>query len=186
MATRSTSKSNYTGVSGAFSPGVVGTSNSDGPGIFLAQYGGLIFRDSKTSLSEAQDGLSNTLMFGELLGGFASPRDTVLSWMGAGRMGTKFGLGPGGPSNGAANTDVTNGGYYCFSSRHNGIVQFVHGDGSVHGYRVGSTTVRNPLPAGAVIRGNPDSTAQGTDWCVLQALAGCKDGYNADINKLGN
>jgi prepilin-type N-terminal cleavage/methylation domain-containing protein len=186
--TRDIGKTNYTGVGGAHVNNVSTNSPADGPGINLQHYVGMTYLNSKTKLDAvtSADGLSNTLMVGEGLGGTASPRDYLWSWIGVGRLGTKFGLAPGGPPNPNSSSSVVNGGYYCFSSRHNGIVQFAFGDGSIRGLRVGSTTLRNPLPAGRVIGGLPDSTAQGTDWCILAALAGMKDGFNADYSKLGN
>jgi len=176
-------KTNYTGCAGALGDRVSTSDSASGPGVNLQAYVGLIYNRSKVTLAEvtSADGASNTLMFGEVLGGTATtPRDFVNSWIGCGSSPAKFGLAPGGPV-------ATNGGPFYFSSRHNGIVLFAHADGSVHGYRVGNTTVRNPLPQGTVLPGGiPDSVALQTDWCVLQSLAGRRNGYNVDISKLGN
>jgi prepilin-type processing-associated H-X9-DG protein len=106
-------------------------------------------------------------------------------------LGTKFGLAPGGTPNPGLNVpanaaDNVPGGYNYFSSRHNGLVQFAFADGSVHGLRVGATGVRDPLPQGKVVNGKPDALAQQTEWCILQALAGYRDGFLADVNKIGN
>jgi len=175
-------KSNYTGVAGALGDNVSLASASDGPNINLQQYVGLFTNRSKVTIAEvtSADGASNTLMFGESLGGTLSgQRDYVMSWMGDGSLGTKFGMAPGGPV-------APNGGPVYFSSRHNGVVLFARADGSVSGLRVGATTVRNPLPQGTVVGGVPDSLAQQTEWAIYQALAGRKDGFQADTSKIGN
>jgi type II secretory pathway pseudopilin PulG len=169
-------------------------SASDGPGMNLIQYVGLFYDRSKTTIAEvtSADGASNTLMFGEGLGGdVQGNRSSLWCWMSVGRLGTKFGLAPGGTPNPGvavpANAgDNVPGGYNYFSSRHNGLVLFAHADGSVHGLRVGATGVRDPLPQGKVVGGMPDALAQQTEWCILQALAGYRDGYLADLNKIGN
>jgi prepilin-type N-terminal cleavage/methylation domain-containing protein len=183
-------KSNYGCVTGALGDNVTTASASDGPGINLQMYVGMFYNRSKVTIAEvtSADGASNTLMVGEALGGTTQgQRDFLWSWMGNGACGVKFGLAPGGaPNPGAAGNNVP-GGWNYFSSRHNGVVLFAHGDGSVHGLRVGSTGVRNPLPAGTVLpNGVPDAVAQQTEWCILQALAGRKDGLLADPTKIGN
>jgi prepilin-type processing-associated H-X9-DG protein len=110
-------------------------------------------------LDAISDGTSNTLLFGEGLGGLAKGRDLVWSWMGVGAVGTKYGLQPPGGWNG-------------FSSLHaGGIVQFAFADGSVRPLRPGSTTQRVPASS---------------DWYVLQRMAGMADGELYDIAVLGN
>jgi prepilin-type N-terminal cleavage/methylation domain-containing protein len=186
-------KTNYTGVAGALGDGVTlsdSTNNdSSGPGANMQNYVGTFTNRSKVTIAEitSADGASNTLMFGELLGGRASPspRDFVYSWMGNGSLGTKWGLGPGGPYDGKSVNNV-NGAWWVFSSRHNGVVLFAFGDGSVRGIRVGATTIKNPVPQGVFVGGIPDSLAQQTEWCILQALSGRRDGYMADFGKIGN
>src|SRR5207248_1741051 len=143
--------------------------------IDLQQYVGVFYNRSKTTLAEltSADGASNTLLFGEGLGGDVDgTRSSLWCWIAVGRLGTKFGLAPGGAPNPGNNGANVVGGYEYFSSRHTGIVQFAFADGSVHGLRIGATGVRNPLPQGKVINGKPDGLAQQTEWCILQALAG--------------
>jgi prepilin-type N-terminal cleavage/methylation domain-containing protein/prepilin-type processing-associated H-X9-DG protein len=155
-------KTNYLGVSGACYKDAVTSSSSDGPGANLSLYTGIFTNRSKTKLEQltAADGTSNTLMFGEGLGGTAvGQRDFVWSWMGAGAAPTKFGMQP-------------NAGWNFFSSRHTGgIVQFCFGDGSVHGLRMGSTAQRNPAVQ---------------DWYVYQQLAGMADGLSQDTSSILN
>jgi len=71
----------------------------------------------------AQDGASNTVAFGEILGDAETgPRQYSMSWM-LGTMPTAWGL-PTSP----------NSGWWHFGSKHN-MVQFAFGDGSVRGFR---------------------------------------------------
>jgi prepilin-type processing-associated H-X9-DG protein len=80
------------------------------------------------------DGLSNTLAFGEYLGGFHNngKRDYELAWMGAGWQPTKYGLAPiYGSSWATRGNDYTNN---QFQSAHTGrIVNFAFADGHVAG-----------------------------------------------------
>jgi type II secretory pathway pseudopilin PulG len=186
-------KTNYVGVAGALGDGVSTNDNSNGdfsgPGANLQMYIGLFTNRSKVTIAEvtSADGTSNTLMFGEGLGGKANgQRDFVWSWIACGSLGTKWGLGPGGAPNPGGNTGVINGGWYMFSSRHNGIVQFAFADGSIRGLRVGASTVKSPVPQGTFVNGIPDALAQQTEWCILQALAGRRDGFSVDPDKIGN
>jgi len=181
---------NYVGVSGALGNNVTlsdsSGSDSSGPGANMQMYVGLLTDRSKVTMAEvtSSDGASNTLMFGQGLGGSAKTRDFVWSWIGCGSVCTKWGLGPGGTNPGGS-VGVVNGGWWMFTSRHNGIVLFAFGDGSVHGLRVGQTTVKNPVPQGTFVNGVPDGLAQQTEWCILQALAGYKDGCLADSTRVG-
>jgi prepilin-type N-terminal cleavage/methylation domain-containing protein len=163
-------RTNYLGVAGALGRDVAASSPSDGPGANLAQFEGLFTNRSENSLGQvsAQDGSSNTLMFGEGLGGFANAttRNIAWSWMGCGALGTKFGLGRSG-----GDPATTGPSWSKFSSRHAAGVQFCFADDSVRTVRFGSTTQRNPAPPG-------------TDWWVLQQLAGRRDGMLADAAAL--
>jgi prepilin-type N-terminal cleavage/methylation domain-containing protein len=86
------------------------------------KYKGIYFANSKTKITGIRDGTSNTIAFGETLAGNPGARDFRLTWMGAGSMGTIYGLV-------TANND--GGGAWKFSSNHTGIVQFAFQDGSV-------------------------------------------------------
>jgi prepilin-type N-terminal cleavage/methylation domain-containing protein len=89
------------------------------------QYRGIYTRNSKTRITDVQDGTSNTIAFGESLGGTRTAnRDFAITWFGAGSMPTYWGL--------SANPD-----WYQFSSRHSGIVEFSFADGSVHPISIG-------------------------------------------------
>jgi prepilin-type N-terminal cleavage/methylation domain-containing protein/prepilin-type processing-associated H-X9-DG protein len=182
-------KTNYTGVAGALGKAseVTTNSGSDGPGVNLAMYEGLLTNRSKNPIVAAADGMSNTLMFGEGLGGqipgtytlpdgsklTVSQRDFVWSWMAIGSLGTKFGLAPGSGANPGNNGANLPGGVNYFSSMHTGVINFCFGDGSVRTLRPGSTGIRNP-------------TTAGSDWYVLQAMAGMRDGQVIDVARLSN
>jgi hypothetical protein len=124
---------------------------------FSNQFKGPYYVNSKTRMTEIADGTSNTIGFGETLGGSANPRNFRMSWMGAGSMVSAYGL---------QNT----GDWYLFSSKHNGIVQFGYCDGSVHGIRTGITGSRLAL--------NPSYSA----WI---SACGMADGQVVDFNQLG-
>jgi prepilin-type N-terminal cleavage/methylation domain-containing protein len=97
-------------------------------------YPGMYTPGSKTRFGDVTDGVSNTLAFGETLGGNGRVRDLAMSWFGSGSMPVAYGLqGP----------ETSN--WWNFSSKHTGgIVQFAMGDGSVRGLRLGisSTALR--------------------------------------------
>ena len=142
-------KTNYVGVMGACGAGAVTSSPSDGPGANLSRYEGIFTNRSTTKLEAIPDGTSNTLMFGEGLGGIANgARDFKWAWMSTGAMATKWGLNP-------------SSGWNYFSSAHSGLVQFCFGDGSVRRLNRGGSGTRNPASA---------------DWYVFQAMAGKEDG----------
>ena len=157
-------RSNYLGVAGlggsfnvtVTAPNPLGLS----PTPNFGGYEGIMLNRKKITLGQitVQDGTSNTLMFGESLGGYGvGDRGSAYAWFGLGGMGTGLGLGRG-------NTQaVSQGGaaYWRFSSRHAAGVQFAFGDASVHTIRFGNTAW---LGAGPVAG----------DWALLQQLAGAR------------
>ncbi|HEY1191808.1 MAG TPA: DUF1559 domain-containing protein [Gemmata sp.] len=112
-------KTNYVGVSGGI--GHIGNGWDTWRGPFTTQ--------SKNRLETISDGTSQTLFFGESLGGSdGGTRDFSFAWMGAGQMPAAYGI----PASGAS--------WYHFSSRHTGTVNFVYGDGAVRSVRKGCDT----------------------------------------------
>jgi prepilin-type processing-associated H-X9-DG protein len=136
----------------------------------LAAYEGIFTNRSATKIGAIPDGTSNTLMFGETLGGFSpdapySTRYIELSWFGVGALPTKFGMGQPGLQYG---NSLPGANWNTFSSRHSGVVQFCFADGSVRALKYGNSTVRKPHCS--------------NDWYTFNALAGMHDGLvvNAD------
>ncbi|MFO0870546.1 MAG: DUF1559 domain-containing protein [Pirellulales bacterium] len=97
-------------------------------------YKGVFLNRNKESMAAVQDGLSNTIFFGETIGGRlitgsgSSLRQTKQlefshSWMGSGPLATAWGLRD------TAYPPTHN--WYQFSSEHPGAVQFLYGDGAV-------------------------------------------------------
>jgi len=140
-------RTNYTGVNGSF--GVIGNSWDQWQGIYANR--------SDTGLAKITDGASNTLMFGEGLGGLgptatgATTYTRRSSWAWAGIGGLGSGYGP-----------ASNGGdWYQFGSYHSGIVNFAFADGSVR-------------PIATQIERNP----------TFRALSGSIDRRTIDLDKL--
>jgi prepilin-type N-terminal cleavage/methylation domain-containing protein len=116
---REPARTNYLAVAGGM--GQIGYGGWD-------RWQGIYTRRSKNGFWSIKDGSSNTLMFGEVVGGKAGQPDFHYSWMGCGGMPTAWGLGQYADANG----DMYDGNRFQFGSYHPGVVQFCLGDGSVH------------------------------------------------------
>jgi prepilin-type N-terminal cleavage/methylation domain-containing protein len=160
---RDLGKTNYTGVAGpGWNDGSTGAIAAGGAN--YQPYTGIFTNRSKVALPQITDGSSNTLMFGEGLGGLSpGARDYQWTWMGSGAMATFQALRPCTPSQSGVHTyNDTQCNWGNFSSMHPGVVQFCLGDGSVRGIR----------PGGSHQRYQPTSSA----WWAFQSLAGMRDG----------
>jgi prepilin-type N-terminal cleavage/methylation domain-containing protein/prepilin-type processing-associated H-X9-DG protein len=140
-------------------------------------YVGMLSNRSRNGLGKIPDGTSNTLLIGEGIGNVvAGNRTFAWGWMGFGTMGTWQGL--------AGPTDSSWG---QFSSKHAATVNFVFGDGSVRGL-TRSGTAWTPTPSGltscAVARTQMPLPPAGTNWWVLQQLAGKNDSGTLPIDQL--
>ncbi|MFO0936816.1 MAG: DUF1559 domain-containing protein [Gemmataceae bacterium] len=120
---------NYVGCAGG-----LGTYELASPYYF---YRGIYYPNSKTKLTSITDGTSNTLGFGETLGGNGVSKDFNLAWAGSGSMPVAWGL----------KTPATSQ-WYTFSSRHTGLVNFAMCDGSVHGINMNIDTYTLRVIAG--------------------------------------
>jgi prepilin-type N-terminal cleavage/methylation domain-containing protein/prepilin-type processing-associated H-X9-DG protein len=124
---RELGRTNYLGVMGAY--GRVLPGDPDPTHDQWRPYTGIYFANSRTQIADIMDGTSNTLAFGEWLGGLHNDgtRAREASWMGGGCMITKYGLAP---IYGPKGNDYSP---WQFQSRHTGIVNFAFADGHVVG-----------------------------------------------------
>jgi prepilin-type N-terminal cleavage/methylation domain-containing protein/prepilin-type processing-associated H-X9-DG protein len=110
---------NYIGCTGYLGDNANPSQGGRSTTVYANSYKGIYYRNSRTKIAEVTDGTSNTIAFGETLGGnLSAQRDFSLSWFGSGAMPTAWGL--------SATPD-----FYQFASKHPGIVNFGFADGSV-------------------------------------------------------
>jgi hypothetical protein len=131
---------------------------------FFSQFEGIYTNRSQNTLGQvaAQDGTSNTLLYGETCGGAwdCPPDSKDICWMAAGALGTYLGLQRGRTASTIA-----------FSSYHAAGVHFCFSDGSVRKLGFGDTTLQQ-------------SDATPSNWLLLQQLAGWHDGGPTDASAL--
>jgi|SwirhisoilCB2_FD_contig_61_2383203_length_1557_multi_3_in_0_out_0_2 prepilin-type N-terminal cleavage/methylation domain-containing protein len=114
MQARQPGATNYIGCAGGLG------SYTGGQGAPNYLYPGIYYVNSKTKLTDIADGTSNTLAFGESLGGNGVTKDFHIAWFGASGMPVAWGL-----------QSYTTSAWYTFSSKHTNIINFAMGDGSV-------------------------------------------------------
>jgi prepilin-type N-terminal cleavage/methylation domain-containing protein len=133
---------------------------------YYAGHAGLFVSNTQNGIGSATDGLSNTIMFGEYIGGYdlepngqGTRREWSMAWMAANGM----------PSYWSISTVRRQLNYfYSFNSNHTGIINFAFGDGSVKSVRNSGVTV--PTTAAEI------TTPTGSPWQTLQASTGRADG----------
>jgi prepilin-type N-terminal cleavage/methylation domain-containing protein len=136
------------------------------------KYAGIYFANSKTTIVGITDGTSNTIAFGETLGGpETGARTYALSWMGAGSLPTYWGLPTPQPT---ATPPVPGGDWYTFGSKHPGVVLFGYADGSVRPVRKGIPACTNT------------ACVNDTRSTNFQRAAGRNEGEIPDFSLLGN
>jgi prepilin-type N-terminal cleavage/methylation domain-containing protein len=96
-------------------------------GTSVIEFEGMFSTRSKTRMPNITDGLSNTIMFGEALGGRTNNKPTAtFTWMGCGMLATFKGLiDPDSTANPPPRT------FSQFGSEHPGVVNFALADGSI-------------------------------------------------------
>src|SRR5262249_25588609 len=128
---------------------------------------GLFTNRSQNSLDRVPDGTSNTLMFGEALGGVQDGvRLYAYSWMGRGFCVTYRGL--------HASHNPAPLPWHDFDSMHSGVVQFCFADGHVTCLKKGIGYWAGPGPF------SPPQTPEWETLWILQELAGFRDGGTRD------
>jgi Protein of unknown function (DUF1559) len=174
---RTVGTTNYLGVAGILGKNATTAHplflNPDRSMVNFQKYDGIFGNRSQTKIADITDGTSNTLMFGEAIGGKTYPNlDYALAWMGCGALGTRLGLGKAGIAyeNGGSN-------WVRFSSFHSGGVQFCRADGSVTMVAFGNTAVQ-------MVYDPPMPIIPPNDWFVLQSLAGMHDSETRDSTSL--
>ena len=128
---------------------------------------GPFYPDSALKMIDITDGASNTLAFGESLGGPYNgvSRSYALTWMGTGVM----------PSYWDCQAPAT---WFTFGSGHPGRVHFAFCDGTV---RTLSTTTASPGDLAAP-GSTPPGQANTPRWITFQQLAGARDGASPSLD----
>jgi prepilin-type N-terminal cleavage/methylation domain-containing protein/prepilin-type processing-associated H-X9-DG protein len=140
------------------------------PQVYSAQHEGVFVDEVPNTIVAVTDGSSNTIFFGEYLGGFVNggtsgPHLSAFTWAGSNGFPSYFSMT-------VPNTNLS------FNSLHTGICNFAFGDGSVRSLLTGNT-----LPQQL-----SDFATNGTlpAWEVLQSLTGKADSDVIQAGVIGN
>jgi len=137
---------------------------------WYGRFFGAFTNRSARKLASFGDGTSNSILFGETIGGpFAGTRSFVFSWMASGGYSAAW----------SCPTQVVD--WYTYSSRHTGIVQFGFGDGSV---RMVRQDADSDIFNGA-LDDTPTNASYNCPWRNLQRAAGVTDGEIMKWEMLG-
>ena len=140
---------------------------------YNAAHEGVFVDEFPNKVTTVTDGSSNTIYFGEYLGGFAAggssgPRESAFTWAGSNGFPTYFSIT-------TPNTNLS------FNSQHTGIANFNFGDGSVRPLTKGNTLPQQLSDMQTVAAGGTLPA-----WETLQALAGKSDGDVIASGIIGN
>jgi prepilin-type N-terminal cleavage/methylation domain-containing protein/prepilin-type processing-associated H-X9-DG protein len=132
---------------------------------FYGQFVGPYYIDSRVSIANIKDGTSNTIGFGEMMGGSIQSytglprgqRDFVATWMGACNLPTAWGL-------------IEAPQWFSYGSMHTNVVNFGMCDGSVRAVKKG---------AGA---SGANTNWFSPSWYALMYMSGYKEGGVIDWN----
>lgn len=136
---------------------------------FYAQHEGVFVDEVANSVPKISDGTSNTIFFGEYLGGFtgtgtSGARKIAFSWVGSNGFPSYYSI---------TNPNT----WQSYYSNHTAICNFAFGDGSVRSLSTGNT-----LPVTATdITGNTLPA-----WKTLQSMTGKADGDVITPGVIGN
>ena len=157
---------NYGRTSYISSAGAIGDAQT-GTNPPYSNYRGPFYPNSKVKLVGVSDGTSNTIAFGETLGGSSNFRQYGISWMGAGGQATAWEL-----------RDPQFGVWNQFASLHTGIVPFAYLDGTVKLVRI-TACDSAPYPGAAA---NP--LWFNSRWYQMQYVGGTNDSQSIDFSVL--
>ena len=134
-----------------------------------ARHAGPFVSNVQNNFASVTDGLSNTVFFGEYVGGFDSTSGTTREWSMAWMSGSSF------PTYWSISPDKkTLNHFYSLNSRHIGVVNCSYGDGSVRSIK--HTGISVPASLADI------TVPSGSGWQTMQANAGRSDSdtYNFD------
>ncbi len=127
-----------------------------------ARHTGPFVSNIQNNFASVTDGLSNTVFFGEYVGGFNSTNGSTREWSMAWMSGSSF------PTYWSISPDKkTLNHFYSLNSRHTGVINCSYGDGSVRSIR--SSGISVPAVVADI------TVPTGSGWQTMQANTGRSD-----------